>query len=431
MLQQHNAWAVVNHVGVSIATISNHVQNNKVRWPPFLVCFSFYASSPSLEIAKMEERYSFITDWYDSYAAMNREYQLVYYPSDNTCEMVDLKQKRLFLRRSSSPVQLDEIYIGAVVNILSRQLKVIDFADEFTRSRLQSRKQATLALIKPDSATRHIGDILDTIISEGLTIGQMRMLRLSIKESERFHYRQKSGQAHFNDDNVKHLASGPLVAIELVGENAIQRWMDMLGPSDPAEARQTAPSSLRARFGTNQTCNVGEGSADAESADKEVEFFFKEGRGETTGDCTCGDCTLCIVKPDAVKAGLAARIIQDVLSEGLEISGMGLYNVEKANAEEFYEVYKGVLHEYSDMVTLLTSGPCIALALRGTGAHRQFRELAGPPDPEIARHLRPHTLRAKYGRNKLENAVHCTDLPEDGPLEIEYFFKILDNRKST
>ena len=45
----------------------------------------------------------------------------------------------------------------------------------------------------------------------------------------------------------------------------------------------------------------------------------------------------------------------------------------------------------------------------------------------MARHLRPHTLRAKYGRDKVQNAVHCTDLPEDQVLEVEYFFKILSN----
>lgn len=42
----------------------------------------------------------------------------------------------------------------------------------------------------------------------------------------------------------------------------------------------------------------------------------------------------------------------------------------------------------------------------------------GPIDPEVASHLRPDTLRAKYGVNRVENAVHCTDLPEDGLLEV-------------
>ena len=45
-------------------------------------------------------------------------------------------------------------------------------------------------------------------------------------------------------------------------------------------------------------------------------------------------------------------------------------------------------------------------------------------DPEIAKSLRPNTIRAKFGHSKEINAVHCTDLPEDGQLEVEYFFSI-------
>ena len=46
-----------------------------------------------------------------------------------------------------------------------------------------------------------------------------------------------------------------------------------------------------------------------------------------------------------------------------------------------------------------------------------FREFVGPHDPEIGRHIRENTLRAKFGVDRVKNAVHCTDLPEDGILE--------------
>lgn len=55
----------------------------------------------------------------------------------------------------------------------------------------------------------------------------------------------------------------------------------------------------------------------------------------------------------------------------------------------------------------------------------QFRELCGPMDPELARVLRPKSLRAMFGLNKIRNGVHCTDLAEDGSLEVSYFFTIL------
>lgn len=45
-------------------------------------------------------------------------------------------------------------------------------------------------------------------------------------------------------------------------------------------------------------------------------------------------------------------------------------------------------------------------------------------DPEIAKNLRPNTLRGRFGVDRCKNAIHCTDLPEDGTLESEYFFSI-------
>ena len=51
-----------------------------------------------------------------------------------------------------------------------------------------------------------------------------------------------------------------------------------------------------------------------------------------------------------------------------------------------------------------------------------LRELCGAHDPEIASHLQPDSLLARFGKTKVNNAVHCTDLPEDGPLEVDYFF---------
>jgi nucleoside-diphosphate kinase len=66
------------------------------------------------------------------------------------------------------------------------------------------------------------------------------------------------------------------------------------------------------------------------------------------------------------------------------------------------------------------------MEIRAQDAPKTFREFVGPSDPEVARRLRPRTLRALFGRTKAQNAVHCTDLPEDGLLEVEYFFKILD-----
>ena len=59
-----------------------------------------------------------------------------------------------------------------------------------------------------------------------------------------------------------------------------------------------------------------------------------------------------------------------------------------------------------------------------------FRKLCGPHDPDQARELKPSSLRAQFGIDKIRNGVHCTDLVEDGVLECEYFFCILQHSKS-
>lgn len=73
----------------------------------------------------------------------------------------------------------------------------------------------------------------------------------------------------------------------------------------------------------------------------------------------------------------------------------------------------------------MTVGPCIALEIRQEDAVNKFRELCGPHDPELAKTLRPKTIRAVFGQDRVKNAIHCTDLQEDGVLESEYFFNIL------
>lgn len=83
-----------------------------------------------------------------------------------------------------------------------------------------------------------------------------------------------------------------------------------------------------------------------------------------------------------------------------------------------------MLPEFTAIAKQMTTGPCIVMEVRQENAVTSFRELCGPMDPEIAKNLRPKTLRAKYGIDRTMNAIHCTDLPEDGSLESEYFFSI-------
>ena len=63
----------------------------------------------------------------------------------------------------------------------------------------------------------------------------------------------------------------------------------------------------------------------------------------------------------------------------------------------------------------------------GANAVVDFRELCGPLEPVLGKKLRPKSLRAQFGRDLACNAVHCTDLPEDGETECTYIFDTVAN----
>jgi nucleoside-diphosphate kinase len=148
--------------------------------------------------------------------------------------------------------------------------------------------------------------------------------------------------------------------------------------------------------------------------------------------------TCVLVLPSALSKGLAGNILEDLLARvcgpdaegrhgsGLALTAVGVYDMERRAAEDFMEVYRHVVPEYSDLVRELNSGPLLALELAGEDAVARVREVVGPRDVELARKVRPHTIRAKYGFSSGSPAVHCTDLVEDGPLENEFMFSILE-----
>merc|ERR1719321_1679115 len=214
------------------------------------------------------------------------------------------------------------------------------------------------------------------------------------------------------------------VVMELVGDHAVSKWKQVVGPASVKEAQVSAPKSLRGQIATDDVRNAVHASEDEVAAEREIDFFFGRQGWDTTA--VGQNCTLCVVKPHAFHS--AGEIVSSILQKGFEISAMGIWYMDRATAEEFLEVYKGILPEYHDICAQFCSGPSLVMEVRQDDAVNKMREFAGPHDPEVAKHLRPDTLRAKYGIDRVQSGVHCTDLEEDGLLDVEYFFHILHNR---
>lgn len=372
-------------------------------------------------MAATEERYAFRVQWFDPQAQIIRPYLLTFYPRDNSIEMFDIKNKRAFLKRSEyCELGVGDFHIGSYVTVHARQLEIIQYADAFTKRTLEARKGRTLALVKPD-AYNNIGSIMTAISDIGLQVSRLRMVKMTPEQAEIFCDGQHSAEKH-----VAHLTSDVSVAMEIVGDDAVNGWLNLIGPPNPQDAKRAAPESIRAAIATDDVRNAVHGSENAEAAAREIDFFFIDKTQTWATTALFNNCTLCIIRPHAVRD--AGAIVGRILEEGFEISAMRLWHMDTVTVEEFLDVYKGVLPEYLEMCHQLVVGPALVMEIRQENAVNAFRQLVGPHDPEVAKHLRPDTIRAQFGVDRVRNAVHCTDLPEDGLLEVEYFFNILYNR---
>ena len=165
----------------------------------------------------------------------------------------------------------------------------------------------------------------------------------------------------FYNKYLDFIQSDVVTGLELVAENAVEKWRKLIGPVINAEARATAPISLRAIFGTDDTKTAVHGSDSGPAWKRETDFFFS-GQFKPTAFFT--NCATCVIKPHAVANGDAGKIIDIILEEGFEISALEMFTLDKPTAEEFFEVYKGVLPEFVALIEHMTTGPSIVLEVR-------------------------------------------------------------------
>jgi len=130
--------------------------------------------------------------------------------------------------------------------------------------------ERTLAIIKPDAVSRGLtGEILSRIHKAGFQIVAIKSMRLSTTEAEGFYAVHR--QRPFFKDLTDFMSSGKAVAMVLEAEDAIAKWRDTMGATDPAKA---AAGTIRREFGTSIQNNCTHGSDAPETAAFEVSYFF-------------------------------------------------------------------------------------------------------------------------------------------------------------
>lgn len=145
----------------------------------------------------------------------------------------------------------------------------------------------TFAMIKPDAVeAKHTGKIIDEIEHNGFEIVRLQKVILSQELAEEFYAEHK--ERPFFGELVEFVTSGPVIILALYKDNAIAAWRELIGATDPAKA---AAGTIRNSYGTNVGKNAVHGSADSDSAIRELGLFFPDlfGYDEDFEDDECDE----------------------------------------------------------------------------------------------------------------------------------------------
>jgi nucleoside-diphosphate kinase len=132
--------------------------------------------------------------------------------------------------------------------------------------------------------------------------------------------------------------------------------------------------------------------------------------------------TLAIIKPDAVAAGAAGKILTRIEQAGFKVLALKMLRMSFDDAAGFYAVHSARPF-FKSLCTFMTQGPCIPMVLEADNAIAKWRDLMGATNPATAA---PGTIRKDFAASIEANAVHGSDAPATAAFEIPYFFSSLE-----
>jgi len=174
--------------------------------------------------------------------------------------MYDLKNKRIFMKRMAvGPISVQDLYLGSIITVHSRQLKIVDYGDIFTKDKFEAAAGRTFAMVKPDCYTQ-TGKIIDAIYANGFIISKLKMSKFTKPQQADDFYEQHKGKPFFSDLNT-YMQSDVVTGMELVKEDGVNSFRGLIGPTNSQDAKKEAPYTLRAMFGADAMRNGIHGSA--------------------------------------------------------------------------------------------------------------------------------------------------------------------------
>jgi len=297
------------------------------------------------------------------------------------------------------------------------------------------KKGVSVAIIKPDLvAAGKVDEVIDKMKEHGIEILEREERQLSPEDAKEFY--SHLAEEEFFEKLIEFMSSGPSVVLVITkgdtGDTIIEEWRELLGPKKVEEAKDQAPDSLRAQYGTEELQNALHGSDSNESAMRELAFFFpgfnvpslpstKPKAGKSAASEPKIQRTLALIRPEAL-AEKKDEILAKIAESGFTIAMSKEMHLTKEQAEEFYSEHKEQEY-FEELTTRMSNAPLLALALAREDAVDAWRDKLGPKMPEEAKEQAPESLRAQFSVEGCPiNTLHGSDSTDTAQKELEYFF---------
>ena len=268
-------------------------------------------------------------------------------------------------------------------------------------------REVTTLVVLPDAKDK-AKDIIAAAAAEGFLCIAKKSLELTPEQAAAFY----DGTA--DEETVAHLSSGAIEVVALEMPFAVESMLAMAGPADPADAKEEAPMSIRARYGTDAVKKAIHVSGTISAAAREAAFFFGS-------SLSSGETTFAWVKPDAFpKADVVIAIAE---ASGFTVLASEQVSLSKEAAADFASS--------PDEVAVMTSGPALALVLMRPCAVQAWLSLLGPADSGAAKSSEPLSLRAQFGTDAVSNACHGSASAAAAEKEAKLFFPHLFQPEQT
>ncbi|XP_055149362.1 thioredoxin domain-containing protein 3 isoform X2 [Symphalangus syndactylus] len=297
-------------------------------------------------------------------------------------------------KRDSLQEYLERQHVAQFCDLEEDATNVAKFMDIFfpDLKKMKSMKlEKTLALLRPNLFHERKDDVLHIIKDEDFKILEQRQVVLSEKEAQAL-CKEYENEDYFNK-LIENMTSGPSLALVLLRDNGLQHWKQLLGPRTAEEAIEYFPESLCAKFAVDSLpVNQLYGSDSLETAEREIQHFFPL------------QSTLGLIKPHATSEQ-REQILKMIKEAGFDLTQVKKMFLTPEQIEKIYPKITGK-DFYKDLLEMLSEGPSMVMILTKWNAVAEWRRLMGPTDPEEAKVLSPHSIRARFGISKLKNIVH-------------------------